>query len=238
MAARILVVEDDPAISELITFHLKKEGMQVLTAFDGRKALELFQTHRPDLILLDLMLPVIDGHEVCRRVRKISNVPIIILTAKELEEDRVKGLDLGADDYVTKPFSPKELMARIRAVLRRAGYSAETYSAGGLLLDRKRRLFFVDGKEVELTPKEFDLLALLMSDPGRPYARETLLEKVWGYQYFGGSRTLDVHVRRLRQKIGDDPQKPRFIETVHGVGYRFKEEAVGVDDQPSEERDV
>jgi len=238
LAARILVVEDDPAISERITFHLKKEGMQVLTAFDGRKALELFQTHRPDLILLDLMLPVIDGHEVCRRVRKISNVPIIILTAKELEEDRVKGLDLGADDYVTKPFSPKELMARIRAVLRRAGYSDETYSAGGLLLDRKRRLFFVDGKEVELTPKEFDLLALLMSDPGRPYARETLLEKVWGYQYFGGSRTLDVHVRRLRQKIGDDPQKPRFIETVHGVGYRFKEEAVGVDDQPSEERDV
>lgn len=226
MPARILVVEDDPAISELIMFHLKKEDMQAIAAYDGRQALELFQANRPDLIILDLMLPILDGHEVCRRIRRVSDVPIIILTAKELEEDRVKGLDLGADDYVTKPFSPKELMARIRAVLRRSGYSRddETLVSGPLLLDKKKRQVLVDGKEVELTPKEFDLLVILMENRGHPIDRETLLEKVWGYQYIGGSRTLDVHVRRLRQKIGDDPAQPKFIETVHGLGYRFKEE--------------
>lgn len=227
MAARILVIEDDPAISELITFHLEKEGMIPLTAFDGRKAIELFRTGRPDLIVLDLMLPLLSGEEVCRRIRKVSDIPIIILTAKELEEDRIKGLDLGADDYVTKPFSPKELMARIRAVLRRAGFGEqeETLSAGPLLLDQRRRVCLVDGEEVELTPKEFDLLAILMQHRGEPIDREKLLKDVWGYEYIGGSRTLDVHIRRLRQKVGDDPQNPKFIETVHGFGYRFKDGA-------------
>ncbi|MBO2520628.1 MAG: response regulator transcription factor [Clostridia bacterium] len=230
MAPRILVIEDDPAISELITYHLTREGMQVLTAADGREALAIFNANHPDLLLLDLMLPGLDGFEVCRRVRQASDVPIIILTAKGQEDDRVRGFELGADDYVTKPFSPKELVARIRAVLRRSHYEegADNLIAGELHLDLKRRRLVVGGREIELTPKEFDLLALLMARRGQPVSRDTLLEEVWGYQFAGGTRTLDVHIRRLRQKIGDDPQHPTYIETVHGVGYRFK------DDVPAE----
>lgn len=224
MSARILVVEDDLAILELVTFHLSKEGYEVIQATDGRSGIEKFDEFRPDLLLVDLMLPEIDGFDLCRRIRKVSEIPIIILTAKGQEADRIQGFELGADDYVTKPFSPRELTARVRAVLRRTRADEEApLVAGELVLDKKRRQVFVSGREIELTPKEFDLLALLMSHPGEPIERETLLERVWGYEFIGGSRTLDVHVRRLRQKIGDDPYHPKFIETVHGLGYRFKE---------------
>ncbi len=224
LSARILVVEDDPSILELVTFHLEKEGYEVFQASDGRSGIERFSEVRPHLVLVDLMLPEIDGFDLCRRIRKASTTPIIILTAKGQEADRIQGFELGADDYVTKPFSPRELVARVRAVLRRSRADDEaTLSAGELVLDKKRRQVFVSGREVELTPKEFDLLALLMSHRGEPIDRETLLEQVWGYGFPGGSRTVDVHVRRLRQKIGDDPYDPKFIETVHGVGYRFKE---------------
>lgn len=233
MAPRILVIEDDPAILELITYHLEREGMQVLTAPDGRRALELFNANHPDLLLLDLMLPVLDGFEVCRRVRQASDVPIIMLTAKGQEADRIKGFELGADDYVTKPFSPKELVARIRAVLRRSNYheGPTNLSAGKLYIDRKRHRVHIGEREIELTPKEFDLLALLMTRRGQPIDRDTLLEEVWGYEFAGGTRTLDVHIRRLRQKLGDDPQQSKYIETVHGIGYRFKDDvAIGGDD--------
>ncbi len=228
MQARILVIEDDPSICELITFHLEKEGYHVETAASGRTALTLFESSQPDLILLDLMLPEIDGLEVCRRIRKVSDVPIIMVTAKGQEDDRVRGLRVGADDYVTKPFSPRELVARIEAVLRRTRHDDEETQlwAGDLHLDRRRRRLRKGNEEIELTPKEFDLLALLMAHRGEPISRERLLEKVWGYEYMGGTRTLDVHIRRLRQKIGDDPFNPRYIETVHGVGYRIKESRV------------
>lgn len=235
MAPRILVIEDDPAISELITYHLRREGMHVLTAGDGMRALELFNANHPDLLVLDLMLPVLDGFEVCRRVRQVSDVPIIMLTAKEQEADRIKGFEYGADDYVTKPFSPKELVARIRAVLRRSNYheGPEHLSAGLLSLDRRRHRVVIGEREIELTPKEFDLLALLMTRRGEPIDRDTLLEEVWGYEFAGGTRTLDVHIRRLRQKLGDDPQRPKYIETVHGIGYRFKDDVpVGNDEEP------
>lgn len=225
MHARILVVEDDPAISELVTYHLEKEGHQTLHAYDGRAAIEAFNRHRPDLILLDLMLPELDGFEVCRRIRKVSDVPIIMLTAKGQEDDRVRGLELGADDYVTKPFSPRELLARIAAVLRRIlPDDEEALVFGPLHLDLKRHRVTVDDREVELTPKEFALLQLLMTHRGQPIDRERLLVDVWGYATAGGTRTLDVHIRRLRQKIGDDPYKPRYIETVHGIGYRFRDD--------------
>jgi len=226
--ARILIVEDDPAIVELIKYHLEKEGHATLLAQDGRAALEAFDMHRPDLVLLDLMLPELSGFEVCRRIRKSSKAPIIMLTAKDQEDDRVRGFELGADDYVTKPFSPRELLARINAVLRRSRPDeVEALVSGDLHVDLKRRRVTFQGREIELTPKEFDLLTLLMTRRGEPIDRDRLLEEVWGYEAAGGSRTLDVHIRRLRQKIGDDPQAPRFIETVHGVGYRFRDDVQG-----------
>lgn len=234
MTPRILVVEDDPSILELIQYHLEREGMQVFAAPDGRRALELFNAHRPDLLLLDLMLPVLDGFEVCRRVRQVSDVPIIMLTAKGQEADRIKGFELGADDYVTKPFSPKELVARIRAVLRRSNVleGPSSLRAGKLYIDRKRHRVLIGDREIELTPKEFDLLTLLMTRRGEPVDRDTLLEEVWGYEFAGGTRTLDVHIRRLRQKLGDDPQQSKYIETVHGIGYRFKDDVeIGNDEE-------
>lgn len=223
----VLVVEDDPAILELITFQLDKAGYRVIAATDGREALDRFRASHPDLILLDLMLPTIDGLEVCRRIRRVSSVPIIMVTARGQEDERILGLQTGADDYITKPFSPRELVARVEAVLRRtqaAGAAEAALVAGDLVLDRRRRRVTVAGREVELTPKEFDLLALLMAHQGEALERDTLFEHVWGYAYAGGTRTVDVHIRRLRQKIGDDPQNPRYIETVHGIGYRFREQ--------------
>lgn len=223
--ARILIVEDDPAIVELIVYHLEKEGHETLHAGDGRAALKAFEEHRPDLILLDIMLPELNGFDVCRRIRKTSTVPIIMLTAKDQEDDRVHGFQAGADDYVPKPFSPRELLARIAAVLRRSHpEDGEELVSSELRLDLKRRRVTLKGETIELTPKEFDLLKALMVRRGEPLTRNELLEEVWGYEAAGGTRTLDVHIRRLRQKIGDDPQAPLYIETVHGIGYRFRDD--------------
>jgi len=233
--ARILIVEDDQAILELVSYHLEKEGHRVIRAADGRAALAAFNIHRPDLILLDVMLPELDGFEVCRRIRKVSDVPIIMLTAKGQEDDRVRGFELGADDYVTKPFSPRELVARIGAVLRRSHPEEEDeLVSGALRLDLKRHRATVDGQPIDLTPKEFDLLRLLMTRRGETIDRDRLLGEVWGYEAAGGTRTLDVHIRRLRQKIGDDPLDPTYIETVHGVGYRFRDDSPAGPDGPGD----
>jgi DNA-binding response OmpR family regulator len=223
---RVLVVDDEPAILELVSFNLKKEGYDVITAADGKSALEVFAAEKPDLVVLDLMIPEPDGYEVCKLIRAQSAVPVIMLTARGEEQDRVRGLDLGADDYVVKPFSPRELLARVRAVLRRSPVAQETdrLVAGDLVIDSERHQVTIAGELVELTPKEFDLLKMLAENAGRALERDFLLEKVWGYAFAGATRTLDVHIRRLRQKIDDDPQNPRYIETVHGVGYRFREQ--------------
>lgn len=226
MKQRVLVVDDEPAILELVSFNLKKEGYDVITAADGKSALEVFAAEKPDLVVLDLMIPEPDGYEVCKLIRAQSAVPVIMLTARGEEQDRVRGLDLGADDYVVKPFSPRELLARVRAVLRRSPVVQETdrLVAGDLVIDSERHQVTIAGELVELTPKEFDLLKMLAENAGRALERDFLLEKVWGYAFAGATRTLDVHIRRLRQKIDDDPQNPRYIETVHGVGYRFREQ--------------
>ena len=198
----------------------------------GEEGLEKIEEEHPDIILLDLMLPGIDGMEICRRTRQnklTRDIPIIILTAKAEEADRVLGLESGADDYVTKPFSPRELVARIRAVLRRADKNfletedKETIVLGPIKMDLRQHKVLVDNNEIDLTPKEFDLLHLLMSHPGRAFSREYLLENLWGYEFFGDTRTVDVHVRRLRQKIEENPAQPYWLETVRGVGYRIRE---------------
>jgi two-component system alkaline phosphatase synthesis response regulator PhoP len=229
---RILIVEDEPNIIELVTYNLEKEGWLVSKAQTGEEGWEKIQAEHPDIILLDLMLPGIDGMEICRRTRQnklTRDIPIIILTAKAEEADRVLGLESGADDYVTKPFSPRELVARIRAVLRRADKSftenadKETLILGPIKMDLRQHKVLVDNQEIDLTPKEFDLLNLLMSHPGRAFSREYLLENLWGYEFFGDTRTVDVHVRRLRQKIEENPAQPYWLETVRGVGYRIRE---------------
>jgi two-component system alkaline phosphatase synthesis response regulator PhoP len=223
---RILVVDDEPAILELVSFNLKKDGYEVVTAADGKSALEMFMKEKPDLVVLDLMIPEPDGYEVCKRIRAQSAVPVIMLTARGEEQDRIRGLDLGADDYVVKPFSPRELLARVRAVLRRSPVMQEDdrLVAGDLVIDSERHQVTIAGEPVELTPKEFDLLKMLAENAGKALERDLLLEEVWGYAFAGATRTLDVHIRRLRQKINDDPQNPRYIETVHGIGYRFREQ--------------
>lgn len=229
---RILIIEDEPNIIELVSYNLEKEGWLVSKAQTGEEGLEKIEAEHPDIILLDLMLPGIDGMEICRRTRQnklTRDIPIIILTAKAEEADRVLGLESGADDYVTKPFSPRELVARIRAVLRRADKSfsetedKETMVLGPIRMDLRQHKVLVDSREIDLTPKEFDLLNLLMSHPGRAFSREYLLENLWGYEFFGDTRTVDVHVRRLRQKIEENPAQPYWLETVRGVGYRIRE---------------
>lgn len=231
---RILIVEDEPNILELVAYNLEKEGWTVLKAANGNQGWEAIQAEHPDLVLLDLMLPGMDGMEICRRTREneaTRGIPIIMLTAKSEEVDRVMGLEIGADDYVTKPFSPRELGARIRAVLRRVerlpgDEVKEVIELGPIRIDMRQHKVTVNGEPVELTPKEFDLLHLLVSHPGRAFSREFLLEHLWGYEFFGDTRTVDVHVRRLRQKIEDDPANPHWLETVRGVGYRMLEEGV------------
>jgi len=230
---RVLIVDDEPSIVELVRFTLEKEGFQCDVAFDGPKALEMVERTKPDLVVLDLMLPGLDGLEVCRRIRQRASVPIVMLTAKASEVDKVVGLELGADDYVTKPFSPRELVARIRAVLRRFQAAREASQqpesagselrVGDVVMDVARHQVWVKGRPVELTPKEYDLLRMLMSNKGIVLTRELLLDKVWGYDFAGDTRTVDVHVVRLRQKLEDDPAHPRYIETVRGVGYRMRE---------------
>jgi two-component system, OmpR family, alkaline phosphatase synthesis response regulator PhoP len=226
----VLVVDDEPAIAELACGYLEREGLAVLTAGDGPTALELAHAHRPDLIVLDLMLPGLDGIEVCRRLRVFSDAYVIMLTARAEEIDKLVGLAVGADDYMTKPFSPRELAARVRAMLRRprtttgAGAAlvapAPTRRFGDLVLDEERREVTRAGALVPLTAREFDLLAALAAHPGRVFTRAQLLERIWGGDYYD-DHVVDVHIGNLRKKLEDDPAHPRYVETVRGVGYRF-----------------
>ena len=224
---RILIVDDEEMIVRTVKAYLDREGFKTYTAFDGEEALRSFEEKGPDLIVLDLMLPKVSGIEVTRAIRAKSSVPIIMLTAKAAEADRVVGLELGADDYVVKPFSPRELVARIRAVLRRfegEGAEVERIVVGGIEIDLKTRELKVDGTEVELTPTEFDLLSYLARHPGQVFTRLQLLREVQGYTYDSFARTIDTHVKNLRRKIEADPKIPTHILTVHGVGYRFARE--------------
>jgi DNA-binding response OmpR family regulator len=220
----VLVVDDEPTLVATLKYNLERDGYRVLTATDGAAALSLARAERPDLVLLDLMLPVMDGLEVCRILRRETRLPILMLTAKGEEVDKVVGLELGADDYVTKPFGMRELLARVRALLRRIESPAdtETLVSGDLEIDLKRREAIRDGTPLELKPKELELLLFLMRNKGRAFTREQLLRDVWGYDFFGDSRTVDVHVRWLRQKIEAEPAKPVRLITVRGVGYRFE----------------
>ncbi len=229
MPVRILVVDDEPAVSGLLAYNLRKAHYEVLTAADGRTALNLARRSAPDLILLDLMLPEVDGLDVCRELRRTSKVPVIMLTALGEETDRVVGLELGADDYVTKPFSVRELMARIKAVLRRAGpeegaaeASPRLHGPGGLILDPAARLAVVGETALDLTRLEFDLLHLLLLNAGRVLTRERLLEQAWGYDFAGDTRAVDSAVKRLRAKLRAAGTEADGIESVRGVGYRFK----------------
>jgi two-component system alkaline phosphatase synthesis response regulator PhoP len=231
MPGTITIIEDESNIVELVKYNLDREGYHTISASNGRKGLELVRQELPDLVILDLMMPEMDGITVCKQLRadaQTKSIPIIILTAKSEEADRVLGLEMGADDYVTKPFSPRELVARVRAVLRRSGNGGdeevEVIEIGDIKMDLRQHITRVRGEEVELTPKEFDFLKLLLLNPGRAFTREFLLEHLWGYEYFGDTRTVDVHVRRLRQKIETDPADPVYLETVRGVGYRFRGE--------------
>ena len=222
---KILVVDDEPTLVATLKYNLERDGFQVVTADDGVSAINLARSHRPDLVLLDLMLPGLDGFEVCRILRRETQAPILMLTAKGEEIDKVVGLELGADDYVTKPFSMRELIARVRAVLRRADIrpdgEREVLNSGDLSVDLAKREAARSAQAVPLKPKEFELLAFLMQNRRRAFTREQLLNQIWGYDFAGDTRTVDVHVSWLRQKIEDEPQKPARIVTVRGVGYRF-----------------
>ncbi|NMB38217.1 MAG: response regulator transcription factor [Firmicutes bacterium] len=224
MKQRILVVDDEVPIQELIKFNLEQAGFDVELAGDGNQAIEMFERNKPDLIVLDLMLPGKDGYDVCKAIRKTSNTPIIMLTAKETELERVLGLELGADDYITKPFSPLELVARIKAVLRRSSGQEDDdideFQVGSIFMKVDTREVKVKGELVELTRKEFDLLHTFLQNVGKVLTREFLLQKVWGYEYEGETRTVDVHIRHLRRKLG--PEGEERIETIHGVGYKLR----------------
>ena len=227
---KLLLVEDEAAIAEGLSVSLEAEGFQVAWVKDGTEAMAAYERVRPDLVLLDLMLPGVSGTELCRRMRATSDVPIIMVTARDGEVDRVVGLELGADDNVTKPFSSRELVARIRAVLRRTGGASETdpeapAEAVGVRVDRIRHEVQVEGEFVELPPKEFDLLAYLVEEAGRVLTRQQLIDEVWGTDYVGDTKTLDVHIRRLRTKIERDPTEPERIQTIRGVGYKFSDRA-------------
>lgn len=228
--SRVLVVDDEPNLLHTVSYALRQDGHDIVTATDGNEALAVFRSARPDVVVLDVMLPGIDGLEVCRRIRRESDVPIVMLTARDTELDTVVGLAVGADDYLGKPFSMRELSARVRALLRRAARPAgpaETPAVldqRGLRLEPGRHRVTLEGAEVLLKPREFDLLSLLMAHPGQVLGRERILERVWGFDYDGDSRTVDTHVKTLREKLGDDAERPRWIETVRGVGYRFRED--------------
>jgi DNA-binding response OmpR family regulator len=228
-SSTILLVDDEDSIQKLLAYPLEREGYRVLQARDGVEALERFASERVDLVVLDIMLPKLDGLEVCKRLRAESEVPIIMLTARDDELDKVLGLELGADDYITKPFSIREFRSRVRALLRRAAVSrqvdedGELISAEGLTIDLARRLVEVRGNRVQLTYVEFELLRILASNPGRVYSRRMLLEALWGGADYREPRTIDVHVRHLREKLERDPADPEYILTVRGVGYRFRD---------------
>lgn len=221
---KVLVIDDDVNICELIRLYLEKEGYQVLTVYNGKKAIEVFSDFAPNIVILDIMLPGADGWQVCREIRKVSNIPIIMLSAKGETFDKVLGLELGADDYIVKPFEPKELVARIKAVLRRYEYkdiNTQEIVYPNLVINKTNYTVKVAGKEVEMPPKELELLFFLASNPNKVFTREQLLEHVWGFDFYGDSRTVDVHVKRLREKI--DMQNQFFqLKTVWGVGYKFE----------------
>ena len=225
--AKVLIVDDEPNIREVVGLYLRRDGHTVVAATDGEKALELFRSSDPDLVVLDLMLPKLGGLEVCRRMQAERRVPLIMLTARGAEEERLVGLGLGADDYVVKPFSPRELAARVTAVLRRAGdpppggEGEKILTFDGLRVDPNSREVLVRGEPASLTAREFDLLHHLASSPGRVYTRDHLMEVVWGYEFSADTSTVTVHMRRLREKVEPDPAKPRYLQTVWGVGYKF-----------------
>lgn len=223
---RVLVVEDEQSLREPLVYLLEKEGYEVFDAADGNTAIDLFKANNPDIVLLDLMMPGMSGNEVCRVIRQSSNVPVIMLTAKDSEIDKVVGLEIGADDYVTKPYSTRELLARMKAVLRRN--SEPTPVTEGLLeggpvsMDVDRHLVFVNGQKVAMPLKEFELLELLLENRNRVLTRAQIIDRVWGSNYFGDTKTLDVHVKRIRSKIEDDPARPVHLVTVRGLGYKFE----------------
>ncbi len=228
MARTILVVDDEPTLRETLVDALEADGFRVVSAADGRAALATFRAERPDLVLLDLMLPELSGVEVCRIIRAESSVPIVMLTAKDSELDKVVGLELGADDYVTKPFSLRELSARIRALFRRSEQAAATdvpppaVDLGRVQVDLAGHRLIRDGEELPLKPKAFELLTFLLRHPGQVFTRDQLLERVWGYDYAGETRTVDVHIHWLRSQLEEDPAEPKFIHTVRSVGYVFR----------------
>lgn len=226
---RILVVDDEPQVLEVLKLYLTRDGFRVHTAADGEAALSAFETHAPDLVVLDLMLPKLDGLSVFKRLRAQRAVPIIMLTARGDEVDRVLGLELGADDYVVKPFSPREVVARVKNVLRHRAPPADdsgerAVALGDVRIDPSTRAVQVAERQVELTSKEFDLLYFLARHPGQVFTRAHLLDKVWGYEFFGDASTVTVHIRRLREKIEASPAEPRYLVTVWGVGYKFEKE--------------
>jgi len=224
--SKILVVEDESNLREPLVYLLEKEGYEVIEAEDGNVALEMFHSKGADLILLDLMLPGLSGNEVCREIRSESNVPIIMLTAKDTEIDKVVGLEIGADDYVTKPYSTRELLARMKAVLRRqVGPAMETQgllSAGPVSMDTEKHTVTVDGEKIQMPLKEFELLELLLENVNRVLTRGQIIDRVWGSNYYGDTKTLDVHVKRIRSKIEEDPSRPKHLLTVRGLGYKFE----------------
>jgi two-component system response regulator RegX3 len=222
---RVLVVEDEESYSDALTYMLRKEGFEVAIATNGDDALDEFDRTGADIVLLDLMLPGTPGTEVCRQLRQMSNVPVIMVSAKDTEVDKVVGLELGADDYITKPYSPRELVARVRAVLRR-GQEAElvpaTLESGRVRMDVERHVVTVEGDEVRLPLKEFELLEMFLRNTGRVLTRGQLIDRIWGADYVGDTKTLDVHVKRLRAKVEPDPANPRFLVTVRGLGYKYE----------------
>ncbi len=224
--AKVLIVDDEPNIREVVGLYLRRDGHDVVSARDGEEALEVFLQAEPDLVVLDLMLPKVGGLEVCRRMRAERRVPLIMLTARGEEEERIVGLSVGADDYVVKPFSPRELVARVAAVLRRAEEPSghvdrKVFAFEGLKIDPNTREVLVQGEPAALTAREFDLLYQMASTPGRVYTRDQLMESVWGYTFSADTSTVTVHVRRLREKVEPDPARPRYLQTVWGVGYKF-----------------
>ena len=230
---RILLVDDEQSILTLLSYPLRKDGYEVVPAADGAEALELFGESEFDLVVLDVMMPRLDGLEACRRLRAISAVPIIMLTAKSEEIDKVLGLELGADDYITKPFSVREFRSRVKAALRRASLSAQstppgaaeqTFVAGDLVLDGSKRSVRIAGEPVQTTYVEFEILATMLREPGRVFTREALLERVWGDSDYRDPRTIDVHIRHLREKLEREPKEPEYLFTVRGVGYRFRDD--------------
>lgn len=227
---KIVIVEDEPNLLEAVSYNLRMEGFEVLTASDGELALDVVRENNPDLVILDVMLPKLDGFELCKIIRKENDVPILMLTAKGDEIDRIVGLEIGADDYVLKPFSMRELMARVRVLFRRHRATKtheivdeiDSVCEGNLVVNLKAHTVQLDGTNISLKPKEYDLLALLLTNPGRAYTRDQILDEIWGPNHFGDKRTVDVHIRGLRKKIEPDSQSPKHIITIRGVGYRFQ----------------